>query len=191
MFSSVVFTDLFIKSHTNLNDTEMLDQTIKWRWRNKALGRITGSRWLRILIIVPNFLYRFCVSEKRWNILISIKFLLIDTVKIDILQWTKNRISTFVNVITSIVKILQFAVKMACKMTFNDYCRFSPILWYFLRKTLQSLFSTCFSVSCNAWMNTKFVTCRLDIKIKSENEIILLTKSLKNFKNRKFIYRRF
>ena len=37
---------------------------------------------------------------------------------------TVSRISIFVNAISSIIEILQSTVKMACKMTFNDYYRF-------------------------------------------------------------------
>ena len=135
----------------------------KWRWRNKALWRSTDSRWLRILTIVPNVLSRFLrVRISKEHIDFHPKFLFNWHCKNSIYcneLKIVSRFSIFVNAITSIIEILQFAVKMACKMTFNDYCRFSPNLWwYFLRKTQQSLFSTCFSVSCYAWMNTKIRT---------------------------------
>ena len=62
-----------------------------------------------------------------------------------------------VNAISIVFEIAGMTVKMLCKMTFVNKYRFRIILKsYFLWKTQQSLFSTCFFEPRYAWMNTKF-----------------------------------
>ena len=63
---------------------------------------------------------------------------------------------------------------------------------YFLRKTQQSLFSTCF-LRTTLRMNEHKIhdICSVYLMISNEKKLILLTESLINFKNQKFSYRRF
>ena len=63
------------------------------------------------------------------------------------LQLTENCIPKFdfCYAISIVCEISEITVKMVCKMTFDDFCRFWRILKsHFRRKTQQSLFSTCF-----------------------------------------------
>ena len=134
----------------------------KWRWRKLTFLRNTVMHCRIILKICQMLCLEF--AHQNWHGIywysskISFWWTLI---KIKQLQFTEtvSRNLIFVYVISIAFEIAGITVKMVCKITFDNNYRFGRILKsYFLRKTQQSLFSTCFFVPRYAWMNTKFIT---------------------------------